>query len=87
MSIVTLGSWTRQTKQHRSCEASVGAQYLNAESDYGVDSKSNSALRTRVGVNAPIDAGTKRVISDGCRPIFDPDGLIDRLITAIGTNG
>jgi predicted nucleotidyltransferase len=32
----------------------------------------------------PVDEGTARVVTDGCRPIYDPDGLIDRLITAIG---
>jgi uncharacterized protein len=30
----------------------------------------------------PVDAGTARVVRDGCIPLVDPDGLLDRLITA-----
>lgn len=32
---------------------------------------------------APLDAGTARVIHDGYIPIFDPDGLLRRLIRAV----
>jgi uncharacterized protein len=32
----------------------------------------------------PIDAGTRRVISDGCRILHDPDRLLARLCKAIG---
>lgn len=28
---------------------------------------------------SPIDKGTERVISDGCRVLYDPDGLLNRL--------
>jgi len=33
----------------------------------------------------PLDAGTRRVISDGCRILHDPDGLVARLCKAIGS--
>ena len=32
---------------------------------------------------APLDAGTSRVVSDGCRILFDPDGYFERLTEAI----
>jgi uncharacterized protein len=32
----------------------------------------------------PLDAGTRRVISDGCRVLHDPDALLARLCKAIG---
>jgi hypothetical protein len=32
----------------------------------------------------PLDAGTRRVISDGCRILHDPDALLARLCKAIG---
>jgi hypothetical protein len=31
----------------------------------------------------PIDAGTRRVISDGCRILYDPDGALHRLSASI----
>jgi predicted nucleotidyltransferase len=31
----------------------------------------------------PLDAGTRRVISDGCRILHDPDRCLDRLCRAI----
>lgn len=31
----------------------------------------------------PVDPGTARVVSGGCRPIHDPHGSIDRLVTAV----
>ncbi len=35
----------------------------------------------------PIDAGTVQVISNGCRVLFDPQGLFDKLVTHIETLG
>jgi uncharacterized protein len=32
---------------------------------------------------APLDAGTRRVIADGCRILDDPDGSLDRLCRAV----
>ena len=32
---------------------------------------------------SPVDPGTARVVSDGCRILYDPDGLLQRLISAI----
>jgi uncharacterized protein len=29
---------------------------------------------------SPVDPGTARVIDDGCRILFDPDGLLERLV-------
>jgi uncharacterized protein len=34
---------------------------------------------------SPVDQGTRRVISDGCRILYDPDGLLKRLITAVAS--
>ena len=31
----------------------------------------------------PIDKGTERVVSDGCRVLYDPDGLFKRLMLAV----
>jgi uncharacterized protein len=31
---------------------------------------------------APLDAGTRRVVSDGCQILYDPAGLLDRLCKA-----
>lgn len=31
-----------------------------------------------------VDEGTKRVVSDGCRVLYDPDGLLKRLTLAVG---
>jgi len=32
---------------------------------------------------SPVDKGTQRVIADGCRILYDPDGLMKRLTTAV----
>jgi len=32
---------------------------------------------------SPIDSGTHQVVSDGCRVLYDPDGLLKRLRAAI----
>jgi uncharacterized protein len=29
---------------------------------------------------SPVDPGTARVVSDGCHILFDPDGLLERLV-------
>ncbi len=31
----------------------------------------------------PLDSGTRRVIADGCRILYDPDKILDTLCTAI----
>jgi hypothetical protein len=31
----------------------------------------------------PVDAGTERVVRDGCQPLFDPDGMFRELLTAV----
>jgi predicted nucleotidyltransferase len=31
----------------------------------------------------PVDPGTAAVVRDGCVPLFDPDGLLDRLAAAV----
>ena len=33
---------------------------------------------------SPIDEGTRRVVSDGCRVLYDPDGLLKGLTLAVG---
>jgi predicted nucleotidyltransferase len=32
---------------------------------------------------SPVDQGTQRVVSDGCRVLYDPDGLLKRLTTTV----
>lgn len=32
---------------------------------------------------SPVDQGTVRVVSDGCRILYDPDGLLKRLTLAV----
>ncbi len=32
---------------------------------------------------SPVDKGTERVVSDGCRVLYDPDGLWNRLALAV----
>jgi hypothetical protein len=34
-------------------------------------------------VVSPLDTGTRRVISDGCRILHDPDGFLERLCVAV----
>jgi len=31
----------------------------------------------------PLDSGTQQVVRDGCRALYDPHGIIERLITAV----
>lgn len=33
---------------------------------------------------SPIDKGTERVVSNGCRALYDPEGLLKRLILTAG---
>lgn len=33
---------------------------------------------------APLDAGTARVVAGGFRPLYDPIGLLDALLAAVG---
>lgn len=46
------------------------------EIDVGITSLSWAATE-------PVDAGTARVVSDGIRILFDPDGLLARLAAAV----
>jgi uncharacterized protein len=32
---------------------------------------------------SPVDSGTARVVQDGCRILYDPDGLLERLVRAV----
>ncbi|WP_329407739.1 nucleotidyltransferase domain-containing protein [Streptomyces sp. NBC_00704] len=32
----------------------------------------------------PVDAGTRRVVTDGARPLYDPAGMLEALIRACG---
>ena len=32
---------------------------------------------------SPVDQGTRRVVSDGCRILYDPEGLFRRLMLAV----
>ena len=33
----------------------------------------------------PVEAGTARVVREGCSPLVDPEGAFARLIAAVGT--
>jgi uncharacterized protein len=33
----------------------------------------------------PVDPGTAGVVRDGCRPLFDPEGSLQRLVAAVRT--
>lgn len=35
----------------------------------------------------PVDTGTRRVVTDGCRILYDPDDHLQRLIVACGIHG
>jgi len=35
----------------------------------------------------PVDAGTRRVVTDGCHILYDPAGQLQRLIVACGADG
>ncbi|MFF1445394.1 nucleotidyltransferase domain-containing protein [Streptomyces sp. NPDC058295] len=50
-----------------------------------------SGLEVEVGVGYthwartdPVDAGTRRVVTDGARPLYDPAGILGALIQACG---
>ena len=32
----------------------------------------------------PLDSGTRRVLADGCRVLYDPEGLLNRALRSIG---
>jgi uncharacterized protein len=34
---------------------------------------------------APLDMGTRRVVSDGCRVLHDPDGVLERLCRTVAS--
>ena len=36
---------------------------------------------------APVDAGTRRVVSDGLRPLYDPVGCLAKLIAEVRRSG
>jgi uncharacterized protein len=41
-----------------------------------------SFARLSWGAVTPVDPGTRRVVAGGCRALYDPDGLVERLIRA-----
>ncbi len=50
-------------------------------------------LQVEVGVGVPswadttpVDPGTRRVVADGMRPIYDPTGLLARLIAVVNAD-
>lgn len=53
----------------------LGADYRQVELTFALTSWANTN---------PIDAGTQRVISRGCRILHDPDALLVRLCEAVG---
>jgi predicted nucleotidyltransferase len=38
-------------------------------------------------VTEPLDSGTEQVVRDGCRALYDPHGIIERLIAAVNQAG
>ncbi|WP_406010148.1 hypothetical protein OG440_31650 [Streptomyces sp. NBC_00637] len=50
-----------------------------------------SGLEVEVGVGSarwartdPVDEGTRRLVTDGARPLYDPAGILGALIRACG---
>jgi len=77
------GAWTHE----------VGAIKINRVQQWGPIAERRlvrpSGLEVEMGIGPlswaqvdPVDAGTHRVITDGCRILHDPDGLIQQLIAA-----
>ncbi|MET9502727.1 nucleotidyltransferase domain-containing protein [Streptomyces sp. NPDC006622] len=53
-----------------------------------------SGLEVEVGIGSldwartdPVDAGTRRVVTDGARPLHDPQGVLEALIQVCGRSG
>jgi hypothetical protein len=75
----------------------TGAQLANwGDEDYGVVWSRHVTLGSGTEVeisvtpvswaaNTPPDADIRRVISDGCRVFYDPDGMLERLCKAVGS--
>jgi len=36
-----------------------------------------------VAATLPVDVGTRRVVTDGIRVVFDPDGVLAQLVAAV----
>jgi predicted nucleotidyltransferase len=71
----------------------LGAEQVVREQNWGAIEKRRlrpvSGLEVEVGIGEPswasiqrIDEGTRRVVTDGARVLYDPDGLIGRLLLA-----
>jgi len=78
-------AWTRE----------LGAVAINRVQQWGAIAERRivlpSGLEVEVGIGPlswaqidPVDAGTRRVITDGCRILHDPDGQLQRLLVACG---
>lgn len=52
--------------------------------DSGVEIEFGFTQPTWASVD-PVDAGTHRVVRDGLRPLFDPAGLLARLVAAVAS--
>ena len=39
-------------------------------------------IASRTWARVPLDAGTRKVLSDGARPLFDPEGLLQRALAS-----
>lgn len=44
------------------------------------------AFTTPVWAALPVDAGTRRVVADGLRILWDPDGVLGRLLRTVGVS-
>jgi predicted nucleotidyltransferase len=75
----------------------VGAVRLVQTVDWGAITERRfalaSGLEVELGVGSPswasldpLDAGTRRVASDGMRVLYDPDGLLAALVAACATS-
>jgi len=79
------GAWTRE----------LGAVAISRVQQGGAIAERRivlpSGLEVEVGIGPlswaqidPVDAGTRRVVTDGCRILHDPDGQLQRLLVACG---
>lgn len=75
----------------------VGAVRLVQTADWGAITERRfalpSGLEVELGVGSPswasldpLDAGTRRVASDGLRVLYDPDGLLAAVVAACATS-
>jgi uncharacterized protein len=78
--------------------AGMGGGRVIRTQDWGVITERRVALESGLEVEfgigtpewasiAPVDPGTSRVVNDDLRALYDPDGLLGRLLSACNSRG